>query len=84
MEGLNKAFKSSLFLGLIFLLTISANSVFAQKNDEKNTSIGAQNFKPIDTTRIERVIGIKGKANNGEYKITIPQNDLTVMVMALK
>src|SRR5688572_2500648 len=38
------------------------------------------NFKPLDTLAIERIIGIKGKSNNGEYKITIPQNDLDVKV----
>jgi len=38
------------------------------------------NFKPLDTLLIEKVMGIKGKSNNGEYKITIPQNDLDVKV----
>lgn len=41
---------------------------------------GKGNFKPIDTTVIENIVGVKGKANNGEYKITVPQNDLSVMV----
>lgn len=39
---------------------------------------------PLDTLIIERIIGIKGKANNGEYKITIPQNDLSIMVDGFK
>ncbi len=34
----------------------------------------------IDTAAIERITGFKGKSNNGEYKITIPQNDLDVKV----
>jgi Domain of Unknown Function (DUF1259) len=34
----------------------------------------------VDTTAIEKITGIKGKANKGEYKITIPQNDLHVEV----
>jgi hypothetical protein len=34
----------------------------------------------LDTTAIERSTGIKGKSNNGEYKITVPQNDLDVEV----
>lgn len=38
----------------------------------------------IDTTVIESVVGIKGKYNHGEYKITIPQNDLSVMVDGFK
>jgi hypothetical protein len=29
-------------------------------------------------------MGVKGKSNNGEYKITIPQNDLSIMVDGFK
>jgi hypothetical protein len=36
--------------------------------------------KTVDTTTIERIMGMKGKFNKGEYKVTIPQNDLNVMV----
>jgi hypothetical protein len=35
---------------------------------------------PLDTLVIERVMGMKGKFNNGEYKVTIPQNDLSIEV----
>jgi hypothetical protein len=45
---------------------------------------GKRNFKQVDTATIERVMGIKGKSNNGEYKITIPQNDLDVKVDKFK
>jgi hypothetical protein len=38
----------------------------------------------VDTSIIEDIVGIKGKANNGEYKITIPQNDLSVLVDSFK
>jgi hypothetical protein len=44
----------------------------------------AQQYKVIDTAAIERVMGMKGKSNNGEFKITIPQNDLDVMVDGFK
>jgi hypothetical protein len=40
--------------------------------------------KVLDTLTIERVIGVKGKANAGEYKVTIPQNDLNIMVDGFK
>src|SRR4029079_3420176 len=33
---------------------------------------------------IEKVTGLKGKGNKGEYKITIPQNDLDVAVDGFK
>src|SRR5678816_3054616 len=34
----------------------------------------------LDTTAIEKITGIKGKANKREYKITVPQNDLDIEV----
>jgi hypothetical protein len=40
--------------------------------------------KTIDAQTIEQVIGIKGKENKGEYKISIPQNDLKVEVDGIK
>ena len=41
-------------------------------------------YVQLDTITIERVMGIKGKSNSGEYKITIPQNDLSIMVDGFK
>src|SRR4029078_6660294 len=38
----------------------------------------------LDTLAIEKNAGIKGKFSNGEYKITIPQNDLSVEVDGFK
>lgn len=38
----------------------------------------------LDTTAIEKITGIKGKSNKGEYKITIPQNDLSIEVDGFK
>ena len=77
MSGLKKL-NNVLVASLIIIL--SALDVSAQAKVSK----GKQNFKPLDTLGIERVTGIKGKANNGEYKITIPQNDLSIMVDEFK
>jgi hypothetical protein len=38
----------------------------------------------VDSALIEKVTGMKGKGNKGEYKITIPQNDLDVTVDGFK
>jgi hypothetical protein len=46
----------------------------------QNKSVTRLKLQPLDTVTIERVTGLKGKGNMGEYKITIPQNDLTIMV----
>jgi hypothetical protein len=61
----------SFFLaGLFLTLTVAAQ----QKGETQ----------PLDTTTIEKITGVKGKSNNGEYKITIPQNDLNVEVDGFK
>ena len=44
----------------------------------------SQKTQPLDTAIIEKTTGIKGKSNHGEYKITIPQNDLDVEVDGFK
>jgi len=56
----------------IFLFVLVFNLVHAQK------------FASLDTTAIEKITGIKGKSNKGEYKITIPQNDLDIEVDGFK
>jgi len=55
----------------IATLLVCGAKLFAQK-------------KTIDTTAIERIIGVKGQFNNGEYKVTVPQNDLSVEVDGFK
>ena len=67
---------------IIFILLSGAQSSLAQGH--KRMGKGNQKTKSIDTLTIERIIGIKGKSNNGEYKITIPQNDLDVKVDGFK
>jgi uncharacterized protein DUF1259 len=58
-------------LFLVATLVVCKCTLFAQK-------------ATIDTTAIERIIGIKGQFNNGEYKVTVPQNDLSVEVDGFK
>jgi hypothetical protein len=38
----------------------------------------------LDITRIEQITGMKGVEKNGEYKITVPQNDLKIVVDGFK
>src|SRR5437867_5449902 len=64
---------NSLRLALFFSLTSSLLS-----------AIHAQKMPPLDTSSIEKITGVKGKSNKGEYKITIPQNDLDVEVDGFK
>jgi hypothetical protein len=43
-------------------------------------SQAAQAAEALDTGKIEEIIGIKGTLKDGEYKISVPQNDLSVTV----
>src|SRR5690242_8950311 len=61
-----------IILLLLVFSTMFSHSAIAQNNKQSNNG--------VDTTVIERVTGIKGKSNKGEYKITVPQNDLSVVV----
>src|SRR5829696_5899049 len=65
---------------LLALFSLFDATVTAQRKNRN----GKQSFHSIDTAAIERIMGIKGKYNNGEYKITIPQNDLDVKVDGFK
>jgi len=61
-------------IALFFVIVLLSLNSFSQKNKTQ----------PIDTAIIEKVTGIKGKSNKGEYKITVPQNDLSIMVDGFK
>jgi hypothetical protein len=60
------------FLSSIVLASVLPGAVFGQHTDSLNSSA------------IESITSLKGKTNNGEYKITVPQNDLDVWVDGFK
>jgi len=84
---------NALVMVLSVLLFVSTQTAIAQHqaNKQKSTASGPnshtamgsmnmQALQPLDTSTIERVIGMKGKSNKGEYKVTVPQNDLKIEV----
>ena len=56
----------------IFLMILLVMQIQYVNSQEKK--------QPLDISMIEKVSGLKGKENKGEYKITVPQNDLKVVV----
>ena len=72
---------------LLILFSVIASITFqntcAQLKEAKQVK-SITSLPALDTLAIERIIGIKGKSNKGEYKITIPQNDLDVKVDGFK
>lgn len=75
MKESSRSYKYILLIVFIISLSSSLQNVIAQKSGM---------FKQVDTTTIANIMGMTGKSNKGEYKITIPQNDLTVMVDGFK
>lgn len=71
--------------GLLLITLVSAplhgqQKIKVKMEDKMKAAVPARQFPPLDTALIERVMGMKGKSNGGEYKITVPQNDLRIMV----
>jgi hypothetical protein len=56
----------------------------ASGNDLKDTIGCAPGSSKLDIQKIQEVTGMKGVEKNGEYKITVPQNDLNVVLDGFK
>jgi hypothetical protein len=54
------------------------------KTKGDNMNMDMSTAPSLDTTVIEKIMGVKGKFNNGEYKVTIPQHDLSIEVDGFK
>lgn len=53
-------------------------------NEMKKETIPCPPASKLDIQKIEEVTGMKGMEKNGEYKITVPQNDLSIIVDGFK
>lgn len=81
-----------IFAAILFSINLPAQQREKVKEEKTKIQTGGKNtnivsmttISPLDTLTIERVMGVKGKSNNGEYKITVPQNDLSVEVDGFK
>lgn len=79
----------------LMMLALSASIVIAGCNsstqsnyeniaDHKSQAILCKPGGKLDIAKIESITGMKGLEKNGEYKITVPQNDLNVIVDGFK
>lgn len=63
----------------------SASENAIVKGESKNDTISCPpGSSKLDIQKIEQITGMKGAEKNGEYKITVPQNDLNVVVDGFK
>ena len=79
-----------LFLAAVLATLISCNQEPGSENTLKEDQSRSDTIacppgaSKLDVAKIEQVTGLKGVEKNGEYKITIPQNDLNVVVDGFK
>jgi Domain of Unknown Function (DUF1259) len=62
----------------------SSESHIARSKIKKDTISCPPGTSKLDIQKIEQITGMKGAEKNGEYKITVPQNDLNIMVDGFK
>jgi len=79
---------TKIFLGSILVTGLNACSDSLATSDttllRKDTIPCAPGGSKVDVALIEQLTGMKGVEKNGEYKITVPQNDLNVVVDGFK
>jgi len=81
--------KRTLFLLFVsFLFACNQQSATVAGSVPVNTSSDTISCPPgsskLDISKIEQITGMKGVEKNGEYKITVPQNDLKIIVDGFK
>lgn len=81
--------KSFLFSACALTFIISCNQPVSKEQkmasgNMKTDTISCLPGSILDTATIARITGMKGAGKNGEYKITVPQNDLNVVVDGFK
>src|ERR1700712_234138 len=63
---------------------LHSQTLAATHGHDSDTIYCAPGNSKLDIQKIEQVTGMKGVEKNGEYKITVPQNDLNVIVDGFK
>jgi len=62
----------------------TSDSSMTDSSAHKNMVIACPPGSKLDVGKIEQITGMKGTEKNGEYKITVPQNDLKIVVDGFK
>ena len=66
---------------MVFLL---AATLLSSCGQGPGNDSGEATKRELDISKIEQTLGMKGMTKNGEYKVTVPQNDLNVVVDGFK
>ena len=72
------------FISFISCTDNPSESRVAGSGSPNDTVSCAPGSSKLDIATIENITGMKGVENKGEYKITVPQNDLNILVDGFK
>lgn len=72
----NPIYKTVLGISLALLVSCTNPKTEEKKPDRAN--------RDLDVATLEQALGMKGVSKDGEYKVTVPQNDLNVVVDGFK
>ncbi len=86
---MKRSFDQFMLAALVITIIVTGCNSLAQPNNRKNPAAAAQVVRcapggKLDIAKIGSITGMKGVEKNGEYKITVPQNDLKVVVDGFK
>lgn len=81
--------KNARIILIALLSVVNIGCQQTEKRDEskepnKTVAENKNDIKDIDIETLKSVLGLEGKEQDGQFKITIPQNDLNVMVDGFK
>jgi hypothetical protein len=69
---------------IISIVLAAVTVLQCNSSSSTNEDSAAGSASSLDIAKIEAVLGMKGTEKNGEYKVTVPQNDLNVVVDSFK
>jgi hypothetical protein len=73
-----------LFFTINIFIACNEQGTTADTKEKKDTVSCPPGSSKLDFAKIEQITGMKGIDKNGEYKITVPQNDLNIVVDGFK
>lgn len=72
------------FKGKLLYTLLAASIAATQCSSPSSDKEESKEVRALDIAKIESILGMKGTEKNGEYKVTVPQNDLNVVVDSFK
>ena len=85
MKKINLTIRQIAWIVLVAMsVVVFSNDALSQQNHTKKTTNGKASLPPLDIQAIENILGMKGTEKDGQYKVTVPQNDLNIEVDGFK